>query len=458
MPQSAVLESPTNAAQKSTDQKLLFLDIFRGVGIVAVVLLHLWMDLKLSSVRFIPSSEGFYANLLALFDAKRTGGELTVTWFNILELFPKLGWQAVHVFIFLSGFGLYYSYLKTRLPQQQSNSALFWFTWLKRRVNRVLPKYWVVITIIALVNVLFIVLDWKSLSAGVKELGILFAKYVLSFSLLRGFSQASFYALEGALWYVPLIIGLYLCFPFLVALLHRKGISFPKVLLLTTLIALAFRFVINLDICATPIPFQIDNGCKNPWSWGLDRMFSIHVPYGFFLGRLPEFTLGMYAAALYASGSLQQWLSKGLNRLGLLAMGTLVWGVGCLAAYYKASWPVSDTLICFGLAGMLITLFCYENLQLGKPLETAVKFLAKISYELFLIHQFVFIVLNRILPFEKIGYPLYSAIYMGTLFALAHFLHVWTNHLTIDDVPIVGRWFQRLEKQFSTKKTSVSTI
>ncbi|NEQ28376.1 MAG: acyltransferase family protein, partial [Microcoleus sp. SIO2G3] len=63
---------------------------------------------------------------------------LAIVWIVLIHWRPEwFGWQGVHVFIVLSGFGLTYSSLKR-------DSDISWKKWYVKRFRKVLPPYWMV--------------------------------------------------------------------------------------------------------------------------------------------------------------------------------------------------------------------------------------------------------------------------------------------------------------------------
>ncbi|NJL85949.1 MAG: acyltransferase [Leptolyngbyaceae cyanobacterium SM1_1_3] len=441
-------DSPNNL--KNT-QNLLYLDIFRCLAIIGVVGVHLLADLEISPVKFYPSGEGIVSNLSALFTYTVSGNSLKGIGLQLFQLCLKFGWQAVHIFIFISGFGLYLSYLRAsdNLTYKSANELglRFWLKWLKRRMNRVLPKYWVMLTVIFVVKTGIAVLDALADREAFSRPVVLFIQYLMSLSLIRGFSQASFFALAGAFWYIPLIVGLYLAFPILVYFLCNRRLSMPILLLGTVLLSLNYRFIVNIDPCATPIPFQIHESCQNPWDWNLHKLISIHVPYGIFLARLPEFVLGMWLARLQVQGTLKQIFGCWQTRLKVLTAGIAVWGLGNITSYYKASWPLCDCLIGFGLVAILLAVFYGSEHSPVRYLSAGIKALSEVSYEIYLVHQLVFFLLSRFLAVEALGYAPFCLVYLGLALAAACWLNYACRGLTIDRVPLVNGLYRLVEHQ-----------
>ncbi|MBE9042273.1 acyltransferase, partial [Oscillatoriales cyanobacterium LEGE 11467] len=117
------------------------------------------------------------------------------------------GWQGVHIFLILSGFGLAYSSLKS---DRQGN----WKPWFYKRFKRIFPAYWIAV-IASVPFLLFLNLGPRP---GI-ESGIF--KTLLDLFLLNNFFEQFIGGGTGAFWYVPLIVGAYLLFPWLYGMLRK---------------------------------------------------------------------------------------------------------------------------------------------------------------------------------------------------------------------------------------------
>jgi len=438
--------------------KLLYLDILRCISILGVLGVHLIMDLELSPVSFLPSADGVYSNLSDLFTYREPAQSFSDVISHLVQLPLKLGWQGVHTFIFISGFGLYLSYLNRKNTESSAeNKSQLWLSWLRRRFNRVLPKYWVVITVIFVSRIVFATFDWVSGAEPISRFAVLSVQYLKSLFVTRGLTQASFFSLAGALWYIPLTVGLYISLPLIITFMERRNIRLFEVLLLSVVSTLLFRFIVNLDPCSAPVPFDPTHAaCPDPWDWNMHKIFSIHVLYGIFLARLPTFVLGMYAAELYKDGKLDSLTSTFRKRSFLLLFSSAIWVAGNLTSYYKATWPLCDFLLGLGLAGITLSLLYWEKYHIGRGGIACVKTISKISYELFLTHQFIFYILSRFIHPDLIGYTSFSFIYILSVFGISYFLNASTESLTIDNFPVVKDVYNWVEKLVEKKLLKTS--
>jgi peptidoglycan/LPS O-acetylase OafA/YrhL len=167
---------------KSIADDLAWMDILKGIAIIGVVFDH-WIPYWAS----MSSSPQLYS------------------------LFRKVPWGTpVQLFFLLSGFGLMMSYINN-----QSNWS--WRRWTYRRITKIVVPYWLAVLFSFVAGILasgiFRSVDlhfsWKSLLA------------CLTFT--RSFFPAS-WAWNIALWFMPIIIGLYMCFPMLAIILRKKGV------------------------------------------------------------------------------------------------------------------------------------------------------------------------------------------------------------------------------------------
>jgi len=449
-----------NLGKVEGKSEFLYLDILKCIGIIGVVGVHLLMTLELSSVDFFPSSQGIRSNIFALLNYSNLDNSIVTFPLKVTILPFELGWQAVHIFIFVSGFGLYLSYLKKQSRQAKSPSVeLPWYQWLQKRLNRILPKYWVVLTIIVIVKIAFVIIDWLGESGQQifpNRVIILSIQYLMSISLIRGFTQASFYSLAGALWFIPLILGMYLVFPIFIKFInhnHNTHRNFQLFLAITVLVTLVYRFLINIDPCATPIPFQIHDGCVDPWNWNLHKIFSLYVPYGLFIARLPEFVLGMYLAHLHFQGSIRKLLKTSHTRLHYFLFGMGIWSLGNVSSYYKASWPFCDLLIGLGLIILLTAVFYARTYPIPPYLRVGIQGISNISYEMFLLHQFVLFLLSSFVVPVDLGYWNFSVLYLIITVSSAWVLYLSCQDLTIQHFPFVKRLLNLIERQLKQRKS-----
>ena len=125
------------------------------------------------------------------------------------------GYGGVDIFLFLSGYGLYFAYSKGKE----------FFPFYRKRFMRVFPTYAVI--------VLISMLCFGKFS---------FAKYLLNLSTIGFWIHKNYFE-----WYVPSLFIFYLLFPFLYRLLNKSIALYGVVLLSATCLLATIRIALNLD-------------------------------------------------------------------------------------------------------------------------------------------------------------------------------------------------------------------
>lgn len=319
---------------------------------------------------------------LDLFELTNFCKGIAIIWIFLVHLKGGwFGWQGVHVFIVLSGFGLTYSCLK-------SDRRAPWKPWFYKRFRRILPVYWVVVLASLPLVLLFDIGPRPGIEAG------LFRKF-LDFFLLTNVFEEFRGGGTGAFWYVPFIIGAYLLFPWFYE--HLKKCSRLREYLLFFLgiaaIEILYRSIAIYLLDGQPIgysdkffkwiPDSVSALNQNPdWLFGL---FQRRAPFGFIPARMTEFVLGMLAgfAAFYHPKKLQDWLFR--RYTGWL--GLVLW-LGAQALLYVGlwGWIFADFAIALGLIVWLLNLanFCRRSLF---PIFQRLTWIGVWSYYIYLTHQ-----------------------------------------------------------------------
>lgn len=155
----------------------------------------------------------------------------------LLKEIASIGYIGVDIFIFLSGFGLFYSLNKT--------ANFSYFKYIKRRLNRILPTYCI---IGALLSFLFYHDS--------------FGTYLWKCSTLGFWINNIFHD-----WYIPSIIALYFTYPLIYKILIKNEKLF---------------FILLFIMILFPTPFMFLDKCGR-WQY--------HLVY-----RIPIFLWGAYVA------------------------------------------------------------------------------------------------------------------------------------------------------------------
>jgi peptidoglycan/LPS O-acetylase OafA/YrhL len=252
-----------------TPKKIIYLDYLRLFACLGVFACHLWVG------GILPNASNVTKNLsnLAHECLGIKGDSLYRCGFDSLFLFPSnsgdhllfnffnfvfgLGYQAVHLFFILSGFGLTLSALLV----EKKTDRIRWFGFIKKRFIRLYPSYWLILAIYLLLN---------------------FFQYNSFLGLLKTYVKgAIFLDVIPATWYIPILLQLYLLFPFLFYFL--KKLSIKNFLLLSLLVKTASSAII---ITTSLLAFDKILG------FGYGGL----APGGIALTRLFEFCFGMAIA------------------------------------------------------------------------------------------------------------------------------------------------------------------
>ncbi|UFP96334.1 acyltransferase family protein [Gloeobacter morelensis] len=277
--------------------------------------------------------KGFAIGWVFLFHYQYATGLTWLSW---------AGWQGVHIFIVLSGFGLTYSLLSKHAPCD-------WRQWLSRRVGRILPGYWLTVLIGLVVALTVRSLEGGAPAAVWRET---FLQALLDALLLRDLSHRTITPeMNVSLWFVPFILGMYLLFPALFALVRRIKTLRGALAVLAALVALecAYRAYAIFWCNGWPIAYGV---LALPWPVTVDPAlspFQLQAPFGLPFSRIAEFGLGMLAAvALVRAPERTHRLLFGPVAAGT---GLALWVLGnALVFVGPAGWVASDLLLAAGLA------------------------------------------------------------------------------------------------------------
>lgn len=292
------------------------------------------------------------------------------------------GWQGVHIFIVLSGFGLTYSCFSRVRP-------IAWSQWFLKRFRRILPAYWlaVVCSLPLLVAIQFVLGE---------PLWIPFVRTLLDLSLLTNVFETFRGGATGAFWYVPFILGAYLLFPLLYGWLKKypNGRGCLSLLLITAGVEFLYRAISLYWLDGLPISYDdqrflnIFPNSVQPLEQHADWFFGFfqrRSPFGFIPARLGEFALGV-VVAFALTRNHQRTNQRLLNPIAGLA-GVAIWLLGQALLYVGLwGWIFSDFVIAAGLILWTLNL-AYLLQRLIPSLFQAITFLGVWSYYLYLVHQ-----------------------------------------------------------------------
>lgn len=243
-----------------TPKKIIYLDYLRLFACLGVFACHLWVG------GILPNASNVTKNLSNLADECLgiKGDSLYRCGFDSLFLFPSnsgdhllfnffnfvfgLGYQAVHLFFILSGFGLTLSALLV----EKKTDRIRWFGFIKKRFIRLYPSYWLILAIYLLLN---------------------FFQYSSFLGLLKTYVKgAIFLDVIPATWYIPILLQLYLLFPFLFYFL--KKLSIKNFLLLSLLVkTVSSAIIITTSLLAFDKILGFGYGGLAPGGIALTRLF-----------------------------------------------------------------------------------------------------------------------------------------------------------------------------------------
>ena len=224
---------------RSTVKRLVWLDVAKGLAILAVVYFHFFRTYFEHGALPPPDWSSFAAGLCTI---------LGIAWVKI----TGLGFHAVGVFIILSGWALMQS-----TARRAAKGGVQWSEWYGARFLRLYPMYWVA-------HLVYLVSPFTARFEKIDT------RIFLSLLGLRFIDISNnFYYLNAAWWYFTMLIQFYLLFPFLFWAARKLG---PGPFLLA---ACAVGFLVRYLLL---VVYQ-QNGL---WVQG-----------GLAICRLPEFALGM---------------------------------------------------------------------------------------------------------------------------------------------------------------------
>ena len=332
------------------------LDMMRGFAACWVVGVHFWY------FNFLPPFFG-YSHFFEY--AKVVGPASTIAKFfplpfnrvgnivfDLVNIFLLLGYQGVHIFFILSGFGLAYSRI---LKPDES-----WINFMSKKFFRIYPTYWILLAVSLII---------PRLRAD------LFYGYFDWWSFWR-----SWIILDKAIpfsWFMFPLIQFYLCF-FLIFKFLQK-VSIKHFILSFFILKVTYTFLVLL------LGFNLFKPILGDMTY----------PGYLAISRLFEFCLGMAMAKVYASNPtlLINYLTKPVTialaiifeMLGIMGSFTFSNEIKFFGVILPVGLSFYDAFIGFGIFVSVFNV-CRSLMNFSDLTRRFLTWISNISYELYLTH------------------------------------------------------------------------
>ena len=268
----------------------------------------------------------------------------------------SFGGTGIHLFFFLSGFGL-------GLGRKTPLLAFY-----KRRFLKILLPYYVFVTIVFLINLVFPVYPGSGLKTWLSHI-----------FLYKMFSNELIISFGFQLWFISTIIQFYLFFPIMRWIKEKTGVlNFAIIAILVS-----FFYIVVITFIG-----------RNP-----ERAWN-----SFFLAFFWEFGLGF----LLANSQKPKWF---LNLKTWQYIVALFFGVAFMGIlnnlFGQTGRLFNDFPALFAFISFVVLVYRICNYRSFKWLESFFLAIGKVSFDIYLVHYFFFSVLFLFLNQYKIAYSPY---------------------------------------------------
>ena len=350
-----MVSPPSNGGQRMAasgsihlERRLGVLDGLRGIAVLLVLWFHVW------EISFLPAP---------------------AAW---LEFVPETGFVGVHLFFFLSGFVIAYPFVRASLAGGAQPS---WGDFAWRRFIKIVPSY-------VLSIALAYAIGYAQRQPGASTVPDLITHVLF----VHTWSTDRYGTINGVLWTLAVEVEFYCLFPLLWWCFKRR-----PWMTTAAMIAIAGVWRAGLAACCYKTYFAD---------------YSENLP-----GYLDIFGCGMIAAYVFTRYG-QRWRESGWRWTApLVALAGSAWLVALLTSLYNyrlaeqwsAVWQI-DRRPLLGAAFALVALGFLASPRVWQLLldNPPLRFLAAISYNLYLYHQIVARELLRHHIPEYIGDPHYD--------------------------------------------------
>lgn len=332
-------------------KKIPEIDLARGISIFFIVFFHYFLEVSHFSIRPVV---GTLSQNLSRHFILPWGVNLSLL-LNPLSALFSFGWEFVGVFIFLSGFTLYYS---------QKNAPTLPPSFLVKRILSLVPAWQLAIIFAFLVN-LFSAHFFSHFLASNQSTKLSDYLYLLLYPIVIDFTFQHIPAVNPSLWFMSLLFQFYLIFEIIYLFIQKIGLK--KVLISSIIIGVISRIIL----------VYLLNGIPTALSISIPKNYQA---FTLFPARIIEFIAGMYFADLYIHKASFNFLRSKT----ILITSFILWLIGNLCNYFVFGWIFSDTFITLGLVGLLFNMiFLLRSPHLRKFLAI----LGKKSIWIYLFHN-----------------------------------------------------------------------
>ncbi len=256
---------------------------------------------------------------------------------QIIKLASCFGGAGVHAFFICSGFGLYLSYLKNGLSMKRS--------YISKRIKRVYIPYIFVIFISFLVPFMF---------EGENRIMALLS-HIFLFKMFMPEYEDSF---GIQMWYISTIIQFYFIYPILLKIVNK--IELKKVFVFSIFISFIYAIFISFS------------------ELYVERIWS-----SFFIQYLWEFVLGMLIAEKFHKNN--KIIERNINVIWYIIIFIITFTIFALMSFNGGILKnFNDVFSAISFITLCIILYKIKFIKKG------IKYLGKISYELYLVHYLIY--------------------------------------------------------------------
>ncbi len=354
-------------AQVRAHNRLVWLDMVRLLAMLEIIGFH-WLRTSQENPAFNLTASPSYENTqrglhqLAYLLTDRTGFSPSSVVNNVIGVLFAYGWEAVNLFVLLSGLGLAMTCNPTR-------AGFTWRAWYARRLGKIIMPYYLICFPLVIAGMIA-KHAWSgqpglagslATKLAVKNLpdplGIELLKHLFLFDPRKDLGVVDFFS--PAWWFIPPILFAYVLFPAFFWMARRCGTP-------------AF---LAIALCLSVTGYSLTNAGLL-WEHGW-YFVVLHEAMSFACGIVIGRALAVQDQALRITAFLQSaWA---------LPVGAMLMAGGNVANWYSATEPASTWIFALGFAVLLARLAMY---LVRFAVVTRITPMID-SYHIYLLHQFL---------------------------------------------------------------------